>query len=121
MANRKKLEDLLAMMDNKMISRADVEWDTDLTPIHGKVLGMGTHFPNKYLSKEDLDFIIEKYELNEVTEHDDTCWKKNDACMIDKLLRVIQNLKADLDAATAYDYRSYAPPVWNRHSCHTTP
>ena len=73
---------------------------------------MFDYSPNKYISQEDIDFIKKKFLNVNYNTHYEGCWKDHHACMIAKLMDAITNLKADYDTATAYDYRSYAPQVW---------
>jgi hypothetical protein len=66
------------------------------------------------VNQEDLDYCEDLakrvYGTNEHVGTD--CWKKHPECMVLALLAEVNRLRTELNAAKAYDYRSYGPPMW---------
>lgn len=66
-----------------------------------------------YFKPEDLEYLKQKYISDNYITHYDECWKDHTGCAVAKLIDIIQAQAKEINKLSSYDYRSYAPQVWN--------
>lgn len=66
-----------------------------------------------YLKPEELEYLKDKYISENHKTHFEDCWKDHTGCAIAKLIAIIEAQADEINKLSAYDYRSYAPQVWN--------
>ena len=72
------------------------------------------------MNKEELEYCEEMAKrVYSTHEHPDKdCWRAHPECMVLALLGEIKKLRIELESAKSYDYRSYAPLVWQQPGSH---